>query len=184
MERFCGKPGLSHQKDRSIIQTKELSNLGAKGVRRPNSWKLKGAGFNLETGWKFLAANTTGHSSANHHLESSVQDVLTLGKAGFNSTAGSWVWCSNGWVKLYGLSYAGGQTCCPEQTLWERKFIKTVTEICNPVSVSSTYLGLGFNPSNVMYFSPSDSKSHLYQDSFSWLLIFIVCLRGCHSSHF
>lgn len=173
MERFCGKPGLSHQKDRSIIQTKEISNLGAKGVRRPNSWQLKGAGFNLETRWKFLAANTTRHSSADHHLESSVQDVPTLEKAGFNSAADSWVWCSNGWVKLYGLSYAGGQTCCSEQTLWERKFIKTVTEICNPVSVSSTYLGLGFNTSNVMYFSPSDSKSCLYQDSFSWLLLYL-----------
>jgi len=46
---------------------------------------------------------------------------------------------------------------CPEQTLLEREFIKIVTEICNPVSVPSIYLGLGFNTANVMYFSPSDS---------------------------
>lgn len=42
-------------------------------------------------------------------------------------------------------------------TLLERKFIKIVIEICNPVSVSNIYLGLGFNTSNVMFFSPSNS---------------------------
>lgn len=153
----CGEPGIIHQKDRSIIKTKEVLNLVVKGIWRPNGWQLKGARFNLEIGRKLLTANTTGHSSANHQLVSSMWDVLPLWKIGSNSSAGFWVWCRNDWVKLHGLSYAGGQMCCPEQTLLERELIKIVTEICNPVSVSSIYLGLGFNTSNVMYFSPSDS---------------------------
>lgn len=63
--------------------------------------------------------------------------------------------------------------CYPEQTLLERKFVKIVIEISNPVSVSNFYLRLGFNTSNVMYFSPSNS---IYIRPASHDYLYLVCL--------
>lgn len=52
-----GKPGIIHQKERSIIATKDLLNLVVKGIRRLSGWQLKQGSvwdFNSKHNWPHL----------------------------------------------------------------------------------------------------------------------------------